>query len=92
MFFSLSQEGLFHLLDSIEGQLHAERIPVYSNASVDGRQLRRIIRYTIAVFFSTLTIASLAVDIKCRVYSFIGRAAVCTDEENILSFCQGPSL
>lgn len=50
MFFSLSQEGLFNLLDSIEGRLPGERISVYCDASIDGRQLNRIIRYTNAVF------------------------------------------
>ncbi|XP_026212260.1 centrosomal protein kizuna isoform X2 [Anabas testudineus] len=40
---SLSQEGLFNLLDSIEGQLHGERISVYGDSSIDGRQLNRII-------------------------------------------------
>ncbi|XP_040925012.1 centrosomal protein kizuna isoform X2 [Betta splendens] len=40
---SLSQEGLFNLLDSIEGRLYGERISVYEDSSVDGRQLDRII-------------------------------------------------
>nr|XP_020464391.1 centrosomal protein kizuna isoform X2 [Monopterus albus] len=40
---SLSQEGLFHLLDSIEGRLHSEWVSVYSDSSADGRQLNRII-------------------------------------------------
>lgn len=50
MCFSLSQEGFFNLLDGIEGRLHGERISLYCDASIDGRQLNRIIRYTIAVF------------------------------------------
>ncbi|KAK5857170.1 hypothetical protein PBY51_010430 [Eleginops maclovinus] len=41
---SLSQEGLFHLLDDIEGRLHGEQTGVYEDASIDGRQLQRIIR------------------------------------------------
>ncbi|XP_076605718.1 centrosomal protein kizuna [Chaetodon auriga] len=40
---SLSQEGLFHLLDTIEGRLHCERSSVYGDSSVDGRRLNRII-------------------------------------------------
>ncbi|KAI9537545.1 hypothetical protein NQZ68_023790 [Dissostichus eleginoides] len=41
---SLSQEGLFNLLDDIEGRLHGEQTCVYVDASIDGRQLQRIIR------------------------------------------------
>ncbi|XP_018553345.1 centrosomal protein kizuna isoform X1 [Lates calcarifer] len=40
---SLSQEGLFNLLDSIEGRLHGDRTSVYGDSSVDGRQLSRLI-------------------------------------------------
>uniref|UniRef100_UPI0037E7C146 centrosomal protein kizuna isoform X2 n=1 Tax=Semicossyphus pulcher TaxID=241346 RepID=UPI0037E7C146 len=40
---SLSQEGLFNLLDNIEGRLHGERTSVYKDSSVDARQLNRII-------------------------------------------------
>ncbi|XP_039993964.1 centrosomal protein kizuna isoform X2 [Xiphias gladius] len=40
---SLSQEGLFSLLDSIEGRLHAELSSVYGDSSIDGRQLNRLI-------------------------------------------------
>nr|XP_033498827.1 centrosomal protein kizuna isoform X1 [Epinephelus lanceolatus] len=40
---SLSQEGLFNLLDSIEGRLHGERTRVYGDSSIDGRQFNRII-------------------------------------------------
>ncbi|KAK2891608.1 hypothetical protein Q8A73_017273 [Channa argus] len=39
----LSVEGLFYLLDSIEGRLHEEQISVYRDSSTDGRQLNRII-------------------------------------------------
>lgn len=52
--FSLSQEGLFNLLDSIEGRLHGERTGVYGDSSIDGRQLNRIIRYSLPVFPHTL--------------------------------------
>ncbi|KAK5886033.1 hypothetical protein CesoFtcFv8_017111 [Champsocephalus esox] len=41
---SLSQEGLFNLLDDIEGRLHGEQTCVYEDASIDGRKLQRIIR------------------------------------------------
>ncbi|XP_041669167.1 centrosomal protein kizuna [Cheilinus undulatus] len=40
---SLSQEGLFTLLDSIEGRLHGERTNVYMDSSIDAKQLNRII-------------------------------------------------
>ncbi|XP_038127529.1 centrosomal protein kizuna isoform X2 [Cyprinodon tularosa] len=40
----LSLEGLFNLLDSIEGRLHNEQNHVYQDSSIDGRQLNRIIR------------------------------------------------
>ncbi|XP_029316498.1 centrosomal protein kizuna isoform X1 [Cottoperca gobio] len=41
---SLSQEGLFNLLHNIEGRLLGEQTRVYVDASIDGRQLNRIIR------------------------------------------------
>ncbi|XP_047467832.1 centrosomal protein kizuna [Mugil cephalus] len=40
---SLSQEGLFNLLDSIEGRLHSEQTHLYGDSSIDGRRLNRII-------------------------------------------------
>ncbi|XP_035529633.1 centrosomal protein kizuna isoform X1 [Morone saxatilis] len=40
---SLSQEGLFNLLDSIEGRLHGEQTSVYGDSSIDARQLNKII-------------------------------------------------
>ncbi|XP_043999293.1 centrosomal protein kizuna isoform X2 [Gambusia affinis] len=40
---SLSLEGLFNLLDSIEGRLHGGQSHVYRDSSIDGRQLNRII-------------------------------------------------
>ncbi|XP_040917528.1 centrosomal protein kizuna [Toxotes jaculatrix] len=40
---SLSQEGLFNLLDSIEGRLQGEWTSVYGDSSIDGRQLNRLI-------------------------------------------------
>ncbi|MEQ2276755.1 hypothetical protein XENORESO_008061 [Xenotaenia resolanae] len=40
---SLSLEGLFNLLDSIEGRLHDEQSHVYRDSSIDGSQLNRII-------------------------------------------------
>ncbi|XP_059209971.1 centrosomal protein kizuna [Centropristis striata] len=40
---SLSQEGLFNLLDHVEGRLHGERTGLYEDSSIDGRQLKRII-------------------------------------------------
>ncbi|XP_032403418.1 centrosomal protein kizuna isoform X1 [Xiphophorus hellerii] len=40
---SLSLEGLFNLLDSIEGRLHGKQSHVYRDSSIDGRQLNRII-------------------------------------------------
>ncbi|XP_074516695.1 centrosomal protein kizuna isoform X2 [Sebastes fasciatus] len=40
---SLSQEGLFNLLDGIEGRLRGEGTSVYGDSSIDGRQLNRII-------------------------------------------------
>ncbi|XP_070776949.1 centrosomal protein kizuna [Enoplosus armatus] len=40
---SLSQEGLFNLLDNIEGRLLGERTSVYGDSPIDGRQLNRII-------------------------------------------------
>nr|XP_046269116.1 centrosomal protein kizuna [Scatophagus argus] len=40
---SLSQEGLFYLLDSIEGRLYCEHTSLYGDSSVDGRQLNRIV-------------------------------------------------
>ncbi|CAK6968020.1 centrosomal protein kizuna isoform X1 [Scomber scombrus] len=39
----LSQEGLFNLLDGIEGRLHGEQTSVYGDSSIDGMQLDRII-------------------------------------------------
>ncbi|XP_038585290.1 centrosomal protein kizuna isoform X1 [Micropterus salmoides] len=42
-FESLSQEGLFNLLDNIEGQLDGEQTRVYGDSPIDGRQLTRII-------------------------------------------------
>lgn len=82
--FSLSQEGLFNLLDDIEGRLHGEQTCVYEDASIDGRKLQRIIRYTLPVLPQTLQSYRC---IKCCVYLFNGHGAVCADEENILSFC-----
>ncbi|XP_010729587.2 centrosomal protein kizuna isoform X2 [Larimichthys crocea] len=40
---SLSQEGLFNLLDNIEGRLCSEWTSVYDKSSIDERQLNRII-------------------------------------------------
>eukprot|EP00066_Takifugu_rubripes_P024914 XP_011614180.1 PREDICTED: centrosomal protein kizuna isoform X2 [Takifugu rubripes] len=40
----LSLEGLFYLLDNIEGQLHCAGARVYGDSSVDGRHLNRVIR------------------------------------------------
>ncbi|KAM9356008.1 centrosomal protein kizuna isoform 2-T2 [Pholidichthys leucotaenia] len=40
---SLSQEGLFNLLDSIEGRLHGEQISVYGDSSIDARHFNKII-------------------------------------------------
>ncbi|XP_060918807.1 centrosomal protein kizuna [Labrus mixtus] len=40
---SLSQKGLFTLLDCIEGRLHGDRTSVYVDSSIDARQLNRII-------------------------------------------------
>ncbi|XP_005739091.1 centrosomal protein kizuna isoform X2 [Pundamilia nyererei] len=40
---SLSQEGLYNLLDSIEGRLRSEQASVYGDSSVDGLELSRII-------------------------------------------------
>ncbi|XP_030247391.1 centrosomal protein kizuna isoform X7 [Sparus aurata] len=40
---SLSQEGLFNLLDRIEGRLHCEQTCVYGGSSIDERRLNRII-------------------------------------------------
>ncbi|CAB1453357.1 unnamed protein product, partial [Pleuronectes platessa] len=40
---SLSQEGIFNLLDSIEGRLHGEWTRLYGDSSIDGRQLNRLI-------------------------------------------------
>ncbi|KAM4723830.1 centrosomal protein kizuna isoform 2-T2 [Anableps anableps] len=40
---SLFLEGLFNLLDSIEGRLHSEQSHMYRDSSIDGRQLNRII-------------------------------------------------
>lgn len=45
----LSQEGLFNLLDNIEGRLHGEQTSVYGDSSIDGMQLDRIIRYTLPI-------------------------------------------
>lgn len=55
---SLSQEGLFNLLDSIEGRLHCEQAGVYGESSIDGGRLNRIIRYAIPVFPTNFTILS----------------------------------
>lgn len=54
VYFSLSQEGLFNLLDGIEGRLRGEGTSVYGDSSIDGRQLNRIIRYALPVFPQTL--------------------------------------
>ena len=48
-FLSLSQEGLFNLLDRIEGQLHCEQTCVYGGSSIDERRLNRIIRCALPV-------------------------------------------
>ncbi|CAJ1073902.1 centrosomal protein kizuna isoform X1 [Xyrichtys novacula] len=40
---SLSQEGLFNLLDNIEGRLHGEQTSLYRDSLIDTRQLNRII-------------------------------------------------
>ncbi|XP_034015426.1 centrosomal protein kizuna [Thalassophryne amazonica] len=40
---SLSQEGLFNLLESIEGRLHGKCACVYRDSSVNGKSLNRII-------------------------------------------------
>ncbi|XP_070698744.1 centrosomal protein kizuna [Pempheris klunzingeri] len=40
---SLSQEGLFNLLDNIEGRLNGKQTNVYGHSSIDGTQLNRII-------------------------------------------------
>ncbi|XP_029972458.1 centrosomal protein kizuna isoform X2 [Salarias fasciatus] len=40
---SLSQEGLFNLLDSIEGRVHSKQTGLYEVSSFDGRQLNRLI-------------------------------------------------
>lgn len=52
--FSLSLEGLFNLLDNIEGRLHGERTSVYRDSSIDARQLNRIIRYALLICRQTL--------------------------------------
>lgn len=52
-FFRLSQEGLFYLLDSIEGRLPCEKNGVYGDSSIDKRQLNRIIRCGYPVFLQT---------------------------------------
>ncbi|XP_071756390.2 centrosomal protein kizuna [Centroberyx gerrardi] len=39
----LSREGLFHLLESIEGRLHGEQTNVYWDSSTDGIKLNKII-------------------------------------------------
>uniref|UniRef100_A0A668A9Q5 Centrosomal protein kizuna n=2 Tax=Myripristis murdjan TaxID=586833 RepID=A0A668A9Q5_9TELE len=39
----LSHEGLFHLLNHIEGQLHYERTDVYRDSLIDGRKVNKII-------------------------------------------------
>ncbi|XP_068608479.1 centrosomal protein kizuna [Brachionichthys hirsutus] len=41
---SLSQEGLFYLLNNIEGRLHCQPSRLYEASSFDGRQLNKIIR------------------------------------------------
>ncbi|XP_072313439.1 centrosomal protein kizuna isoform X2 [Eucyclogobius newberryi] len=40
---SLSQRGLFKLLDTIEGQFHAQQSRVYSDSSIDAQEHNRII-------------------------------------------------
>ncbi|XP_060939128.1 centrosomal protein kizuna [Limanda limanda] len=40
---SLSQGGIFNLLDSIEGRLHGEWTSLYGDSSIDGGQLNRLI-------------------------------------------------
>uniref|UniRef100_A0A3Q3AML2 Centrosomal protein kizuna n=2 Tax=Kryptolebias marmoratus TaxID=37003 RepID=A0A3Q3AML2_KRYMA len=40
---SLSVEGLFNLLDCIEGRLYAEQTSVYRDSLIEGRQFNRII-------------------------------------------------
>ncbi|XP_008282414.1 centrosomal protein kizuna [Stegastes partitus] len=40
---SLSQEGLFNLLDNIEGRLHSQQTSVYGSSSFAARELNRII-------------------------------------------------
>ncbi|KAJ0062739.1 hypothetical protein NL108_004381 [Boleophthalmus pectinirostris] len=42
---SLSQKGLFKLLDTIEGQIHAELSGVYSNSTTNTQELNRIISF-----------------------------------------------
>ncbi|XP_056151975.1 centrosomal protein kizuna [Lampris incognitus] len=39
----LSHQGLFHLLESIEGQLHGEQTNVYWKSSIDQRKLNTIV-------------------------------------------------
>ncbi|KAM4625083.1 centrosomal protein kizuna isoform 2-T2 [Polymixia lowei] len=41
----LSHEGLFHLLENIEGRLHGERTNVYCGSSIDGRKLDEMISF-----------------------------------------------
>lgn len=43
-FFRLSLEGLFYLLDNIEGRLNCAGASVYGDSSADGRRLSRVIR------------------------------------------------
>ncbi|XP_076017888.1 centrosomal protein kizuna [Genypterus blacodes] len=40
----LSQEGLFYLLDSMEGRLHGEQTGIYGDASIEDNGIRRVIR------------------------------------------------
>ena len=53
-FLSLSQEGLFNLLDRIEGRLHCEQTCMYGGSSIDERRLNRIIRCALPVVLQTL--------------------------------------
>lgn len=59
VFFRLSQEGLFHLLDNIERRLHCEQTTVYGDSSIDGRRLSAIIRYAHPEFSFKISSPSL---------------------------------
>lgn len=54
MFFRLSEEGLFHLLDNIEGRLHCGQMNVYKDPTIDRTRLNRIIRYAHPVLHQIL--------------------------------------